>query len=760
MQTETYTIGLAGNPNCGKTTMFNAITGAHQHVGNWPGVTVEKKSGKVHVGDVVLDMVDLPGTYSLTSYSDDERAARNFLTDDHPHAVITVLNADVLERNLYLAVQIMELGVPVVLALNMMDEVRKSGKEIDVALLTRLMGCPAVETVARAGIGKRELIDEALRAARNVSGRAEPLRITYGPDLDPVLAEMEQVIASAGLLTKKGPARWVGIKYLEADASVIRHGREENATVSRQLEGMVDKVAQHLKLTLGATPDAIIADYRYGYLAGIAKQVVRYPGSDFQRIHLSDRLDKVLTHQFLGPIVMAGIIYLLYTITFALGEYPMGWLEAGFGWLGDTVKATMDDGLLRSLIVDGAIAGVGGVMGFVPLIMIMFFLLSALEDTGYVARMAYMLDRVFRIFGLHGVSVLPFIISGGIAGGCAVPGVMATRTLRSPKEKLATLLVAPFMTCGAKVPVFLMLAAAFFQGAEANVMTMVTLAAWAAAMLVARLLRSTVVKGESTPFVMELPPYRLPTLRGLCIHTWERSWQYIRKAGTVILGISILLWAAMTFPALTDDQAKPFDEKIAALQAQVDAEKAAPPAAVAAPAEDKAVEEKGAKPQAEADEAAKAEEEPKSPAEQALADAQAEKSEAELLNSYAGRAGVAMESVTAPAGFNWRVNISLLGGFAAKEVIVSTLGTAYALGKVEAEESAPLSEKISQDQTFSKAAAVALIAFVILYAPCFVTIVAMAREVGWKWAGFAMGFNTILAYAVAVAIYQAARLVA
>jgi ferrous iron transport protein B len=767
MHDQTYTIGLAGNPNCGKTTMFNALTGAHQHVGNWPGVTVEKKSGKVNVGDVVLDMVDLPGTYSLTAYSDDERAARNFLTDDHPHAVITVLNADALERNLYLAVQIMELGVPVVLALNMMDEVRKSGKVIDVALLTKLMGCPAVETVARQGKGKRELLAEAVRIATSKEGRAEPLRITYGPDLDPVLEKMEELIETSGLLDRKGPARWVGTKYLEGDASVIRHGREEDAGVSRQLEAMVDKVAQHLKLTLNTTPDAIIADYRYGYLSGIARQVVSYPPSAAERIRLSDRMDKILTHRLLGPIIMAAVIYLLYTITFALGAFPMDALEAGFGWLGDTVKEAMGEGLLRSLIVDGAIAGVGGVMGFVPLIMIMFFLLSALEDTGYVARMAYMLDRVFRVFGLHGVSVLPFIISGGIAGGCAVPGVMATRTLKSPKEKLATLLTAPFMTCGAKVPVFLMLAAAFFPGSEANVMTGVTLAAWASAMVVAKLLRSTVVKGESTPFVMELPPYRMPTLRGLCIHTWERSWQYIRKAGTVILGISILLWAAMTFPQLSEDQARPFDEKIAAMQAKVDEEKAQAPAAVGAPeaaadagttAAPKAEEDTAAAAPAKAEEEKKAEE-PKSPAEQALADAQAEKGEAELLHSLAGRAGVALEPLMAPAGFNWRVNISLLGGFAAKEVIVSTLGTAYALGKVEAEEAAPLSEKMAQDETFSKAAALALIAFVILYAPCFVTIVAMAKEAGWKWAGFAMVFNTALAYVAAVAVYQAVRMI-
>jgi len=744
MQTTTLTIGLAGNPNCGKTTMFNTLTGAHQHVGNWPGVTVEKKSGIIHENGLTLDMVDLPGTYSLTAYSEEEKAARNFLTDDNPHAVIDVLNADALERNLYLAVQIMELGVPVVLALNMMDEVHKAGKDIDVGLLSRLLGCPAVETVARQGKGKRQLLDEAVALAKSKNGVAEPLRITYGPDLDPVLEEMEQIIGEARLLAKKGPARWVGIKYLEADASVVRQGREQNAIVSARLEALVEKVGQHLQKTLNASPDSIIADYRYGYIAGVAKQVVRYPLSSADRLRMSDRMDTVLTHRLLGPVIMALTIYLLFTITFVLGEFPMNWLEAGFGWLGDTVKGAMGDGLLRSLIVDGAIAGVGGVMGFVPLIMIMFFLLSALEDSGYVARMAYMLDRVFRTFGLHGVSVLPFIISGGIAGGCAVPGVMATRTLRSPKEKLATLITAPFMTCGAKVPVFMMLAAAFFPAQEALVMSLVTLSAWTAALLVAKALRSTVIKGESTPFVMELPPYRMPTLRGLCIHTWERSWQYIRKAGTVILVISVLLWAAMTFPQLPEDQAKVFDDRIAAIETQMEQEKAAAPAAeeiATADSEDKA-------------------EEPKSPLEEAKDAAEAEKAEAELRNSLAGRAGVAMESFTSLAGFNWRVNIGLLGGFAAKEVIVSTLGTAYALGEIDAEEAAPLSERIAQDETFSKAAAMALIAFVILYAPCFVTIVAMAREAGWKWAAFSMVFNTGLAFVVAAVVYQTARVFA
>ncbi|MDP2875482.1 MAG: ferrous iron transport protein B [Holophaga sp.] len=760
MEKQTYTIGLAGNPNCGKTTMFNALTGGHQRVGNWPGVTVEKKIGKVTAGDIEIDVVDLPGTYSLTSYADDERAARNFLIDDKPAVVIDVLNADSLERNLYLAIQMMELGVPLVLALNMMDEVRKNGKEINVGLLAQLMDSPTVETVARSGIGKRELINEAIRVAQAKNGKAEPLRISYGPDLDPVLDEMELNISKARLLSDKGPARWVGIKYLEGDASIRRQGRERNESVSRVLEAMVENVSRHLKATLGATPDAIIADYRYGFLAGIAKQVVSYTRTNASRIALSDRMDRVLTQQVLGPLIMAATIYLIYVLTFTVGKIPMDWMQTGFTWLGKTVEAAMPEGMLRSLLVSGIIAGVGGVLGFVPLIMIMFFLLSALEDSGYVARMAYMVDRIFRIFGLHGVSVLPLIVSGGIAGGCAVPGVMATRTLRNPKEKLATVLAAPLMACGAKVPVFLMLAAAFFPGEEAKVMSIVTLCGWIAALFVAKLLRSTLIKGESTPFVMELPPYRMPTLRGLCIHTWERSWQYVRKAGTVILCISILVWAAMTFPALSEDQAKPFEDRIAAIQVQAGNARANLEETEATPAEK--AEKLGdfnanaGKAQAEAKTTGDAVE-VTDPTAEALKTVEAEKSEASLRNSLAGRAGAVLESVMSPAGFNWRVNIALLGGFAAKEVIVATLATAYSLGEIDTKAAAPLSETLAQDKSFPKAAAVALIAFVLLYAPCMVTVVTMAKEVGWRWATFAVGFNTVLAYMVAVVIFQAAR---
>ncbi len=384
-----------------------------------------------------------------------------------------------------------------------------------------------------------------------------------------------------------------------------------------------------------------------------------------------------------------------------------------------------------SMIISGVVDGVGGVLGFVPLIMFMFFGIAILEDSGYLARVAFMMDRIFRIFGLHGSSVMPFIVSGGIAGGCAVPGVMATRTLRSPKERMATLLTVPFMNCGAKLPVLALLIGTFFGDHKARYMFLFTLIAWMVALIAAKFFRSTVLRGAPTPFVMELPPYRFPTLRGLLIHTWERTWQYIKKAGTVILGISILLWALMTFPGLPDEKLTSFD-----LQRQE----------IMAMAPQEVVEE------------LHADSETRSPAVSRLTKRLQEinKVEAEeaLRNSIAGRIGSSLEPLSELAGFDWRTNIALVGGFAAKEVIVSTLGTAYSMGEVDVEETDSLGEKLKHDPNWNKMVAIAALLFIMFYSPCFVTVVCIAKESSWKWAFFSMAFNTVFAFLLAVTVFQ------
>lgn len=723
-------IVLAGNPNSGKTTLFNALTGARQHVGNYPGVTVEKKEGTCKSDSGHFNVVDLPGTYSLSAYSLEEVVARDYLVNEKPQMVVNIVDASNLERNLYLSVQFMEMGIPVTIALNMMDVAKKRGVEIDIKRLSSLLKVPVVPTVARSGEGKNELLKTI---AAHVDQTAEPLTISYGQDLDSALDKMESIIENNGFLTGKYRARWIALKYLENDSQIMEMGDLENPEVSVKLDAIVEKVTKHLNDTLDTHPEGLIADQRYGYINAILKQNVITFYQDRNRLQLSDQIDKVVTNRFLGPVIMIAVIMGLYKFTFTYSEMPVGWFESFFGWLSGVADATLPEGLLKSLVISGIIDGVGGVLGFVPLIMFMFLGISFLEDSGYLARMSFMLDRIFRMFGLHGSSVMAFIVSGGIAGGCAVPGVMATRTLKSPKERLATLLTVPFMNCGAKLPVYALLVAAFFAENEARVMLLITMISWVGALLVAWLLRSTIIKGESTPFVMELPPYRMPTVKGLLIHTWERAWQYIKKAGTVILGISILLWAMMTFPGLDEEKTRSFESQRTAITSGLSA-------TVLAEMENTQ--------EAQLSAAALA-------AKEELAEVDRQEAQAGLKNSIAGRIGTAIEGITQLAGFDWRTNIALVGGFAAKEVVVSTLGTAYSLGEVDAEESASLAEKLKSAPGWTPVTAFALIIFTIFYAPCFVTVVCIAKETGsWKWGAFSIVFNTALAFGLSIVFYQ------
>ena len=727
------TVALAGNPNSGKTTLFNELTGSRQHVGNYPGVTVEKKEGTYVRDGFRLHIVDLPGTYSLTAYSLEEVVARDFLVNQKPEVVINIVDASNLDRNLYLAVQFLEMGIPICIALNMMDVAKKRGISIDAKKLSSLLGVPVIPTVARSGRGKKELMESTVQIIHENYEMA-PLKISYGADIDQALSEMENEIAAGNFLTDIYQTHWIALKYMENDEQILTLGKDVNPALAKKLEDAVRKVSHHLQSTLDTYPEAMIADQRYGYIKSILKQGVIHHKYDQNRLYSSDRIDKVLTNRFLGPLIMLAVIAGLYHFTFTYSEVPVSWLESFFKWLGSAVSVILPDGLLKSLIISGIIDGVGGVLGFVPLIMFMFLGIAILEDSGYLARVAFMLDRVFRMFGLHGSSVMAFIVSGGIAGGCAVPGVMATRTLKSPRERLATLLTLPFMNCGAKLPVFAMLIAAFFSKYEAVIMFMITIGSWAGALLVAKLLRITVIKGAATPFVMELPPYRMPTFKGLAIHAWERTWQYIKKAGTVILGLSIVLWAMMTFPGLPDQKLQEYEKLKQAEMNRV-------PVAVIQQLED-------------AGENADLSNEAQS-LKGRLQRIDAKAAEAGLRYSIAGRIGTALEGISRWAGFDWRTNIALIGGIAAKEVVVSTLGTAYSLGEVDLEEIGSLSETLAQDPNWSPLVALGLIIFTMFYSPCFVAVICISRESGsWKWGAFAMAFNTALAFGLAALSFQ------
>ncbi len=728
-------IALAGNPNSGKTTLFNELTGARQHVGNYPGVTVEKKQGVYINNGEKLQIVDLPGTYSLSAYSLEEVVARNFLTDEKPAVIVNIVDASNLERNLYLTLQFLEMGIPVCIALNMMDVARKRGIEIDAQKLSLLMGTPVVTTIARTGKGKEELMEAAVKASENKSIQGMP-DISFGKDIDDALFEMIKVVEKDQLLTEKYKARWVALKFLENDGEILKECWQADRDTAEKLQIIAGRTEKHLKSTLDALPEDIIADHRYGYIKSVLLKGVLKHRYDKNRLHTSDKIDRVVTNRFLGPIIAFFVVAGLYHFTFTYSELPVALFESFFAWLGVSVDSILSDGLLKSMLISGVIDGVGGVLGFVPIIAFMFFGISVLEDSGYLARLAFMLDRIFRIFGLHGSSVMPFIISGGIAGGCAVPGVMAARTLKSRRERLATLLTVPFMNCGAKLPVFVLLVSAFFAEHEAAMMLLITGIAWVGALLAAKFLRMTVIRGESTPFIMELPPYRLPTLKGLLIHTWERTWGYIKKAGTVILGISIILWALMTFPGLPESEITDFQSQKAAILAEVSTD-------VAAFAETDSEE-------LLTDEVLKVKSQ--------LDAVEFEQAQDALRYSIAGRIGRSLEGITGLAGFDWRTNIALLGGFAAKEVVVSTLGTAYSLGEVDPEDTGSLSETLSIAPGWSPLTAFALIVFTIFYAPCFVTVVCIAKEAGsWKWAGFSVVFNTMIAFGLSVIVFQAGK---
>lgn len=715
-------IGLAGNPNCGKTTVFNGYTGTHQHVGNYPGVTVEKKEGQIQLEGETITLVDLPGIYSLTAYSEEELAAREELVLSNMQSVIDIVDASALERGLLLTIQLLEMGMPLVVACNMMDEAQKAGIQINMQLLANRLNTPVLPMVARKEEGLNEVLSEAVKLANK--GQHQPLHISYGADIDEALLEMEQCIDSSGSRNYPYNSRFIALKFIENDPDIREKIEKSDPALAHKLEAISNKVATHIRDTLNTSPESIITDYRYGFIHSILRDGILQRDPSRNRLALSDKIDTVLTNVFFGPLIMLAVLYLMYQITFELGAYPQEWTEDCFDLLGDFFTSILPEGYVQSLIVDGIIAGVGGVLSFVPLIMIMFALVSFLEDCGYMARMAYMMDRIFRFFGLHGSSVMPYVLSGGIAGGCAIPGAMATRTLKSPKEKLATLLTLPYMTCGAKLPIFLLLAAAFFPENAATVMFCIMIAGWIFALLIARLLRSTIIKGKPTPFVMELPPYRLPTIFSVLYHCWERAWMYIKKAGTVLLAISVIIWASMVFPELPEEKASYYEDKIESLEKQL------------SELSDDSQE--------------------KQKIQTLLTEANDRFSEEKLAYSVAGRLGNLLEPVTRPAGFDWRTDIALLAGIAAKEAVVSTLGTAWAMGEVDPDEPESLGERLASEPGWSQASALALMLFVLLYSPCFVALVVIRQEAGsWWWVAYSIIFNTALAYAIAVIVYQA-----
>jgi ferrous iron transport protein B len=774
------TVALAGNPNSGKTTTFNALTGAHQHVGNWPGVTVEKKEGFLRFEGTEFQIVDLPGTYSLTAFSLEEIIARNYVVEGSPDVVVDVVDASNLERNLYLAIQLLEMGANIIVALNMIDVAKGRGININADKLSQLLGVPVVPTNAKREEGVKDLLRTVMDAASSREDGVQPELVQYGTEVEEEVSKIREKLIAEGVENSGLSLRWISVKLLEQDPEIIK--KMEHVLTNGDISFQIQESREHLTDIFGDAPEIILTDARYGLISGLLRQCVQVDRID--RVHLSDNIDKVLTNRLLGPIILLLVMYSVYVFTFQGSEPFVVLFEGFFDWLGRTVASVLPQGLLQSLLVSGIIDGVGGVLGFVPLIAFMFFAIAILEDTGYMARVAFMLDRVLRGFGLHGASMLALVVSGGIAGGCAVPGIMATRTMREPKERLVTILVTPLMNCGAKLPVYALLIGAFFPGNKAGMMMLLTFISWGMVLISARIIRSTVLSGPSAPFVLELPPYRAPTLKGLLIHTWERTWMYIKKAGTVILAISVVIWVMMTFPALSPQKAKVFNDRLEKLTDEF----LALPEAKSTFRSAKDVEafnkffsrfkegnsivldkkhpgffalgqaliasegngnKSGVKNVCSISKLATQYEE-YSNRKQVI---EHDRRITHLKNTIGGRLGVLLEYAFQPMHFDWKTNIALVGGFAAKEVVVATMGTAYSLGDVDPEESATLSQRLRNEPDWNKLRAFTLILFVMLYAPCVVTTVTIWRETSsLKWPVFALVYATSLAYIVALVV--------
>ncbi len=705
VQSTCLRVALAGNPNSGKSTIFNKITGAKQHIGNYPGVTVERMEGKKRQGETEFLVTDLPGTYSLTAHSAEEAVARDVLLLERPEVVVNVIDASNLERNLYLTVQLLELGLPLVLCFNMSDTARARGWQFDLGKLSRFFGADIVETVGHTGRGLDKLLFAvSATAARNETTR--PLRIDYGAAIEREIEHIEALVRQDPALVQASDPRWLAVKLLEGDSDF-------GVKVSGgKLATQVNECTTRIEKTLGESAAIAIASARYGFISGACQEAVR---STIEMRHTrSDAIDAVLTNRVLALPIFFALMYLVFQLTFTLGAAPMEWIEAGFARLGESVGGLWPEdapSLQKSLLVDDVIGGVGGVLVFLPNILLLFLAIAILEATGYMARVAFIMDRVMHKIGLHGKSFIPLLIGFG----CSVPAIMATRTLENRRDRLTTMLVAPLMSCGARLPIYALIIPAFFpESLQAPMLWSIYMIGLVLAVLLAKLLRSTLFKGESVPFVMELPPYRLPTLRGVLTQMWQRAWLYLKKAGTIILAISIVLWALTTFPGLPEQSAVGFSERREALAAL----------------------ETG-------------EEERKEKAEEL----DNEEAEATLRASYAGRVGQAMEPFLRPMGFDWRIGTALIGAFAAKEVFVAQLGIVYSLGEAD-EESAPLREQLRESH--SPLVGFCIMLFCLISAPCMATIAVTRRESGsWGWAMLQLGGLTVLAWVITTLVYQA-----
>lgn len=707
----TINVALVGNPNCGKTSLFNFASGAHEHVGNYSGVTVDAKEGYFDFQGYHFRLVDLPGTYSLSAYSPEEIYVRRHIINETPDVIINVVDASNLERNLYLTTQLIDMNVRMVMALNMYDELEASGNTLDYVKLGHLFGVPMLPTISRSGKGVEQLfhiiIDmyeggdfldkkgkvqaEILNDLRNwhkeyvpdhdfgthkeekehPAGFYRHIHINHGPELERSIEEVKRVISANENIRHKYSTRFLAIKLLENDEDLEKTVAE--FPNGKEIIEVRDREEQRLRKVLNEDSEQAITDAKYGFITGALRET--YIDNHKDTSHTTRVIDSIVTHRIWGYPIFFLFLYLMFEGTFVLGDYPMRGIEWLVEALGNVIRVNMPEGPLKDLLVDGIIGGVGGVIVFLPNILLLYFFISLMEDSGYMARAAFIMDKIMHKMGLHGKSFIPLIMGFG----CNVPAIMASRTIENRKNRLVTMLVNPLMSCSARLPIYLLLTGAFFPNHASLVLLLIYVIGILLAVVMARLFCRFLVKGDDTPFVMELPPYRMPASKTIFRHTWEKGAQYLRKMGGIIMVASIVIWALGYYPhhdaygSVTEQQE----------------------------------------------------------------------------HSYIGQIGKAIEPALKPLGFDWKLGIGILSGVGAKELVVSTLGVLYA------EDSEADAVSLGERIPITPLVAFAYMVFVLIYFPCIATLAAIRSESGsWKWVLFAAFYTTALAWLMAFAIYQ------
>ena len=689
----TINVALVGNPNCGKTSLFNYASGAHGHVGNYSGVTVDATEAHASMFGYEFNLTDLPGTYSLSCYSPEELYVREHLTEKMPDVVINVIDASNIERNLYLTTQLVDMNIRMVCALNMFDEFEHRGDHLDLDTLSRLFGIPMIPTSFKSGDGVKELFRAVIQVYEGTSKASRHLHINYGHEIEAGISHIQKYLKADEHITQHYSTRYLALKLLEHDSQVLDYLGKHMAGEQRMhdfhdLTHARDKASARVKEETGIDSETAIMDAKYGFINGALTEAGYKTGTKEDTYRTTHLIDGVLSNKYIGFPIFFLILYMMFEVTFTLGEYPMDWIEVFVAWTGNRLTATMPEGPLKAMLVDGVIGGVGSVIVFLPQILILYFFISLMEDSGYMARAAFIMDKLMHKMGLHGKSFIPLIMGFG----CNVPAVMATRTIESRRSRIITMMILPFMSCSARLPIYIMIVGTFFS---VQYRSWILLSLYAIgvimAVIVSKIFSSLIIKGEDTPFVMELPPYRWPTPKSIWRHTWEKGKEYLKKMGGIILVASIIVWALGYFP---HNDALPRQQQ----QEQ----------------------------------------------------------------SYLGRMGKAVEPVFTPQGFNWKLDVSLMAGIGAKEIVASSIGVLYSGD-----------DSFGDDETFSDdnerytrlrqlmlrdgitpLSAYAYLIFILLYFPCIATIAAIRNETGsWRWALIAAGYTTAVAWFVSALVH-------